>query len=271
MSGEADNLKTQLSQFDLSEGEVKVYLHLQTSGKSTPLEMSKKLKLSRTKVYRVIEKLLNKGLIIEKIEGHGKKYIAQRPSRFLEILSEKERELSLLQMSAPSIVNQLNSLAPQIDSKTQILHYRGVEGLKQVVWNTTKVDGTFRIYEVGNSMDVFLSQEFAERVRLELSKNQKNKFRQLTNLKEIRNFTNVTEHVKQWEGRHIPQNKLEIKVEIQIYNDCYAMYEYTKDEVFIVEIYNKELADMQKQVYDLIWESAMPMKVIEAGGRAILE
>lgn len=271
MSDSPDNLEKQLQQFGLSESEVKIYLHLLKKGKGTALALSKDLKIARTKVYRIIEKLMTKGLVLERVEGYGKKFVAQSPEKFLEIVNKKERDLSLLQMSAPSIVNQLKSLEPQISPETKILHYRGVEGLKQVVWNTTKTQDIFRIYEIGNSMTEFLPQSFAERVRLEFTKKPKIRLKQLTNLKKIENFTEITEHVNQWEGRHIPKSILDIKVEVQIYNDCYSMYEYTKEEVFIVEIYNQELADMQKQVFDLAWEAAKPMKVIDPRGETILE
>ena len=44
------------------------------------------------------------------------------------------------------------------------------------------------------------------------------------------------------------------------------MYTYEKKDIFCVEIYNKDLADMQKQLFDFLWEKAIPMRIIDIHG-----
>jgi sugar-specific transcriptional regulator TrmB len=270
LSGEADNIKSQLEQFGLSEEEVKLYIYLLSHGKLTPLYLSRKLKIARTKIYRLLEKLIEKSLVIEEVTSKGKNFRASDPTKLLNIVNKKEKELLLLKSSTTALINQLNALVPNISSETKILSYRGIEGLKQVLWNTTKVKDSLRIYEMAESMNKFVDFEFAEEIRLQSSKIKNAKFRQLTNLTRIGEFTNIIEHLKQWEVRHIPKEKLEIKFEAQIYNDVYVMYEYTKEDIFIVEIYNKDLADMQKQIFDLLWNDARKLKLVGKRGEAIL-
>ena len=61
---------------------------------------------------------------------------------------------------------------------------------------------------------------------------------------------------------------LTMKFEVLIYNDVYAMYQYGRGEEFCVEIYNPELATMQKQLFDYVWQTAQPMKKIGTHGEA---
>lgn len=273
MSDQADSVMRQLQQFGLSKDEVRVYLELLKSNPVSALKLSRDLDIARTKVYRLIEKLLDKGLIKEEVKGYGKKFLAEDPEKLILILNEKEKDLDLLKSSAPNIVKHLTTLQPMMDSDTKIIHYRGEEGLKQVIWNSTKCEGEyFRIYEFGFSMEAFLDHSYSEKVRREfVTNNPKLKYRQLTNLKSIDTDTDVKHMVDNWEVRYLPKEKLDIKAEIQIYNDVYCLYEYHKDDVFIVEIVNNDIAEMQKQIYDLIWEQAQPLKKLGDRGKARLK
>jgi len=95
--------------------------------------------------------------------------------------------------------------------------------------------------------------------------------RTLTNLKKIPSWTSVSEMIeKYWEVRHVPENQLKIKFEVLIYNDVYVMYRYDGKEVFCVEIYNQELADMQRQTFEYMWRKAKKFKVVDDRGKAEL-
>lgn len=268
MSERADNVIFQLKQFGLSEDSAKLYLYIYKGNGATALSASKDLGIARTKIYRLLEKLIESGLVIEEVRVYGRKFMAIDPQKFLQIVNEKERDLLLLKSSAPTLVNQLEALKPTISPDTKILHYRGVEGLKQVTWNTTKAKGIFRIYEIKH-MNAFLNREFAEKVRKTFADNNI-KVQQLTNLRKFEEYTEISEHVEDWSVRYIDPKVINIKFEIAIYNDVYVMYEYTGEDVFIAEIYNKTLAKMQKQIFDTIWKSAKPLKILNLRGRAEL-
>lgn len=270
MSGETDKLLKQLLQFDLSDDEGKLYMYVLEQGRVTALKASKDLKIARTKIYRLIEKLVEKRLIIEEVRNYGTKFRAESPERFLDILNDKEKELLLLKSTTPTLVNQLEALQSLMGQESKILHYRGAEGLKQVTWNSTKTKGDFRIYEI-DLMHAMVDYEFSEKTRREFAKNPRTTIYQLTNQTKFEDFTTVKKHVKQWQLRHIPKSVLDIKFEIQIYNDVYCMLDYTDEDVFIVEIYNQNLADMQKQIFDAVWSIAKPMKITSEQGAAELQ
>lgn len=269
MSGDTDSLSKLLTQFDMSEDEGKLYIYSLKEDRITALQASKDLKIARTKVYRLLEKLIERGIMIEEVRDYGTKFRAQSPEKFLEIMHQKEKELLMLKSTTPTLVNQLASLQSLIGPDSKILNYRGAEGLKQVTWNSTKTKGDFRIYEI-SSLHSMVDYEFAEKARQEFAKKPQNSFYQLTNETSFEDFTLITQHIEQWNVRHVPKSVLNIQFEVHIYNDVYCMLDYKDDDVFIVEIYNQKLADMQKQIFDVVWNSAQEMKIVSKRGKAKL-
>lgn len=270
LSVKTDVLIKNLQSFGLEPDESKLYIFILRNKRITPLQASKNLKISRTRIYRMLGKLSKLGLIKEEIRDYGSKFIASPISSLNKIIDRKSSDLEVLKEKAPNLFNQLTMISAVSDNESKILHYRGQEGLEQVTWNSTKVDGEFSIYEI-NIMDTFLDKKFAEKTRLEYTKNPRNRFKQITNFTEFNDFTNVSRMIEIWEVRHIPKEILDIQFEILFYNDVTCMYEYIDDEIFIVEIYNQKLVDMQKQIFDIVWNTAKPLKILSKKGRAVLE
>lgn len=269
MSDKADNVIEQLTKFGINKEEALVYITLLQSQQMTALALSRELKIARTKIYRLLEKLTEAGLVTEEVKDYGTKFRAAPYETLNIFITDKEHELQTLKENAPNLFNQLALLQTQSTEKSKILFYRGVEGLKQVTWNSTKVKGDFRIYEI-DLLHSVVDTEFAEKCRREFAKN-KSTFFQLTNATSFSDHTKVTEHIKQWNVRHIPKEELNITFEIQIYNDVTAMFEYTDKDIFIVEIHNQKLAQVQKQIYDLVFRQAVPMIKTSEFGAAELD
>ena len=125
-------------------------------------------------------------------------------------------------------------------------------------------------YEIATA-DVYLPHKEAERLRKGFVEN-KITTRTITNVTKIPNFTEVEELVHSWwEIRSIEPKKLRITADVFIYNDVYAICNYLgKNDVFCLEIHNKNLANLQKDIFFQIWEMASPMQIIGRRGRAEL-
>ena len=81
------------------------------------------------------------------------------------------------------------------------------------------------------------------------------------------NWTEITQLATDfWECRYIPKSSFEVTFEILIYNDVYTMYNYQNNDVVGVEIHNKQLADMQGQIFDYLWNSSQPLKLLNKHG-----
>jgi hypothetical protein len=159
------------------------------------------------------------------------------------------------------------SAAQQTDSK--VLYYEGVEGLKQVSYNITKAQDSVRVFEMAH-LSQFLPIAFAESIREKLVEHKITTL-DLTNHKHLSGFTDITEMIERYSHyRYIDPKKLTIEFEVLIYNDVYATYTYQNETIFAVEIYNRELAAMQKQLFDFVWNQAQPMQFTDKRGAVSL-
>ena len=92
----ADELKQELSNFDLTANQSKVYIFLGKYGSKTAPEVCKALKIARTETYQLLASLQKKG-IVSATFGHPIKFSALALNKAIKTLVnvEKERVRSL--------------------------------------------------------------------------------------------------------------------------------------------------------------------------------
>ncbi len=269
MSEQTDKLIIQLQAFGLTEEEAKIFLLLFEKGEKSALQLSRELHIARTKVYRLLDKLYEKGLINRKHDDLGFKFGANSYKQLERLVSEKEAELTKIKQEMPSIFSELSTIEKKASGDSKVLYYTGIEGLKQVTWNSIQAKGELCTMELIN-MSGFLDLAFAEKVREEMVLKKTN-IRQLSNLAHMGPYTKVKGVVDYWQCRYLDPKLLKIEFEVLIYNNVYAMYTYQKDEIFCVEVINADLALMQKQLFNYIWKTAKPMKILNPEGEALLK
>lgn len=270
MSEQTDNLILLLTPLGFKEEDARIYLLLRESSSLTALQISRNLELPRTRVYRILDNLLKLGLVVSHLDSRGQRYEAADHEQLEALVAQKEFEAKTFKRNLEVLEEQLSHLPNMSNKSSKVLYYQGVEGLKQVTWNSLKAKGELLTMEVSD-MNAFLDKAYAEDMRLRFIDN-KVKIRTLTNAAKIPPWTAVAHEMveKYWTIRHIPEKHMRINFEILIYNDVYALYRYQGKDIFCVEIYNKELAEMQRQVFEFMWRSAKRFKVLNNKGEAVL-
>jgi len=266
MSEQTDNLLSLLEPFGLTREESKIYLDLLEKKVSTALSLSRSSHIGRTKVYRILDKLIEKKLVVQQLDSGGFKFMANDPKQLSLLLVKKESELVSLQKTLPQVVEMLQSKVDSGKSGSKILYYRGHEGLSQVNWNLLRAQKELLSYEVSTA-NAYLPQVEAEKLRQSLV-DKKIITRTLTNNTHQQPFTEIVELVKNWwELRHISPKILQIQADIFIYNDIYAVCNYLDSgDVFCFEIYNQNMAQMQKEIFRNLWQGAKLMKSTDDKG-----
>ncbi|MFC1780258.1 helix-turn-helix domain-containing protein, partial [Patescibacteria group bacterium] len=138
MSKQTDKLSRLLKPFGLNEEESSIYLVLLEKGTNSALEISRLLHMGRTKVYRILEKLTEKNLINEIMDESGKKFEASSIDKLEMMIGEKENELEKLKESKDEIFKELEFFKGKKSKKSKTLYYSGLNGLKQITWNSLK-------------------------------------------------------------------------------------------------------------------------------------
>jgi predicted transcriptional regulator len=254
--------KENLKAFGLLDKEVAVYLQLLKSGILTPLELSRLTKINRTSIYRAIEKLVQKGLITEKIEQNSTKYCAMDPEYLNTLLKEEKNRVLQIETFLPNTINDLENLRNEGSAPVSVKYYRGIEGLKQVLWNILKSnDGKGVVGYARDLMENHMDAVFMENWRDEICKRNIVTY-EITNTPEedyvwTKNKTYVEKHYKQ---RYIAPTILNTHHINWIYNDTLTYYYANNNDYWAVEIVNKEIADVQRQIFWILWEKGVEME-----------
>ncbi len=248
----------------------KIYLFLLEHGEKSALEISRQLPLPRTKVYRILDNLTDKKLVIRTMASSGFRFLAANPQQLEVNLKENAAQLRKLQQQSQDLIAELSTLASTFHSSSEVRYFSGLDGLKQVTCNSLAAKNKLYIFELDQDMSKFIDYEFSEHIRRELVSHQITT-NQLTNLTKILPHTEVSELVESyWNIRHIPPKEFRIRFEVLLYNDVSALYTYQGGEAFCVEIHNANLAQMQKQLFKFVWKQAKPMTVTDSFGSAEL-
>lgn len=233
-----------------------IYLALHTHGPQTISELSRNAQVERTRIYRLIDKLLESNLI--EIESHYKRGIVKpAPIANLHILiTQKEQELKSLQDELELIEQVLarNSLS---SPATRVQFYQGPEGVRQTFWNQTKAkteivsilyenmqnktDLKFfeRWMEKCNEQQIHLRSVYGDR----FIKTQKDWYAKHSN-----------QRLKYWQGRYIAENVFPINYSTVIYDNVVTYYNWKDGEVFGIELYNKDIANAQRALFEMLWQ-----------------
>lgn len=271
MSEQADTLTSLLIPFGLTSEEARVYLVLLENGALSALQISRKLQMGRTKVYRILDTLIAFGLVDNQFDEVGFKFRAEPPEKLTLMVNKKKAEAEALHRTLPQVQTALLSRIGAVETGSKVLYYRGLKGLSQVNWNLLKAKGEFLSFEVATA-DAYLPPKEAEELRQELVDNQI-LCRNVYNKTHLEPFTQVGELVRKWwQVRYIDPKEFKIQVDVFIYNQVYAMCHYLGGgDVFCVEMYNEKLAAMQKQLFEYVWVRAKPMKVLNEQGEAVVK
>jgi len=269
MSEETDKITTSLKHYGLDSDESIIYLTLLENSELSALEISRLVKIARTRVYRILDKLIEKRLVILKQASSGFRFVADDPGRIEELVTQKEVEVQELKNGVVELIDDMNKIVGRAKSNSKVLYYQGQRGLSQVNWNLIKAKGGILSYEVATA-DAYMPKLEAEKMREAIVKNEI-MIRSITNKTRIEPFTKVTELVEKcWEVRSVEEKILKVTGDVFIYNDVYAWCQYLGEgEVFCVEIYNEKMAQMQRQLFESLWRISTKMNFVGNEGMAI--
>lgn len=141
--------KQSLIAFGLTSQEADMYIWLKNKPAQTVVDIARSLSMPRTSVYDAIDKLTKRGLIA-KVIVHKSLKIRALPIDILQTVIDKETEkLKNLEQHLVGLKKEL--LVPRgSDALTEVTYYHGVEGFKQLMWNTLSArDEIIRYPEFG--------------------------------------------------------------------------------------------------------------------------
>ncbi len=238
-----------------------LYLALHANGPQTISELSRSAHVERTRIYRLIDKLMASNLI--EIETHYKRGIVKAaPISNLHILiTQKEQEVKNLQDELELIEQVLgrNSLS---NPATRVQFYHGVSGIRQMQWNqvTSKTDCLSIIDEpINDALGKAFTTRWADALR---QNNVRLRMIESPHFVEViqkwYKRENVPELVPNHESRIIAPKVFRIAHNMDIWENVVAYCNWKDGEIYGIELYNKDIADAQRQLFEILWAQAIP-------------
>ena len=237
-----------------------LYLALYAHGPQTISELSRTSKVERTRIYRLLDTLMESNLV--EVESHYKRGIIKAaPISNLHILiAEKQQEVKSLEQEL-GLIEQVLSKNSLSNPVSRVQFYRGPEGYKQMFWNESKAKSEV-LCVVHSIAQPKVNKVFFERWVEQCNANG-------TRFREVHG-DDFRESEKEWfkvhnnlrlahyEPRYISSQEFPITHSVDTYDNVVAYYNWKDGEIFGIEIYNQEIADTQRQFFEMLWTKSKP-------------
>lgn len=121
MKYDSNKIIRKLRELDLTEREAKLYLTLLEKKSFAALELQHIAKIPRTKIYEVLQKMIDRGICTQRSIGRKKIYEAVEPSvAFERIIKNSEEEfLQNLEIKKEAASNLIKTLIPVYDENKE--------------------------------------------------------------------------------------------------------------------------------------------------------
>lgn len=256
-----ETIKKYLQKLDIEPETTDVYIELIKLGPSSALQLTRATKITRTQIYRHLEHLQSLGLASAEKLSYGTLFRALPLENLEGTIANKEAENAAIRRNLGNMGDILAAISGTGGPKATIQHYYGQGGLKQVNWNLTKAEKEFKVFEVAH-LSHHLDVAFARRCRERYIE------KGLTSYDLTNATTVIAKELEPFDpsksfSRHIDPKVLTINFEMYIYNDVVTLVDYSKDQPMALEIHHPALKMMMEQLFDSVWATAKPLKLLK--------
>ncbi len=238
-----------LGDVGFTEGESKVYLALLKLGESKVGPIITDSYISRSKVYDILERLIEKK-VVSKLEKNGiLVYRALPPHALLNMIKNKEKQLKQEEELLQKVLPQFALLRPK--EKTNIMVYEGFEGFKSMIDRTIEELEKNDIYEaMGISKTTESMRHYARKI-YEAQKIKKFKARSVFDEKGA--YKIMERRTPLHEIRVLPKN-WETPALFTIYKHTVGIHTGGEESIVSIVIVNKEIAKSFRATFKAMWE-----------------
>lgn len=248
-----------LKSIGLTAGEIRVYFALLKLGSSSTGSIIKMSKVSGSKVYEVLDRLIEKGLATV-VEKNGVNYYdATNPERIHDYLEEKKKSIQSDQTTVERILPEL-LLMRQFAKKGEARIYKGWEGMKsanQDIINTLKKGEEWLemgLSEQPKTWEIYFNKKQKVRAKKGIV------HKALINIK-YQTLYHARRKLPHTEYRFLPE-KFNMPMSTEIYGSKVAFFVLEEQDPMVIVIESKAVADSFRQYFYALWEqSKYPTKI----------
>lgn len=237
-----DMKEDDLMEFGFSKNEAKVYLALVDLGSATGSSIAERSKVHRTNVYDAIERLIEKGLVSYVSKDKTRYFEVTDPKNLMNLLKSKEDQLKRIM---PELL-----LSKQLSKKTEVQVSEGVISARNALMNLLNYKQDIFIFGVPKEApkvlgDYLLERYHNERVKAKIFE------KVIYNEDAIDRITQLKK-TPLCEVKVLPKD-FNSPMSINICGDEVFFALFSRDPCLIIQIKSKDVAEMYKKYFDLMW------------------
>ncbi|MDQ7814326.1 MAG: helix-turn-helix domain-containing protein [Patescibacteria group bacterium] len=248
-------LETALEDIGLSEKEQKVYLELLKIGTGKAGILAKKTELNRTSVYDILESLSRKGIISSYRKGSQTFFSATDPRRLLSYLEQEKADrvarIEANKLRLEALLPQFISLQDISSNRPKVQFFEGEKGMSEAYEDTLESRGPIFAYANVATMHEGLPNFFPQYYKRRAAK--KIFIRAICPQNEMTLERHKYDQEEMREIRFLPNAEITFSPEVNIYNNKMLIASWNEKMAIIIE--SKELSDLQKLTFELVWQS----------------
>ena len=248
-----------LKQLGLNDNEILVYEELLKSGKQKASQISKKTPLKRGLIYKTLEDLEEKGLIIREDAKNIVSTFTPIHPNVLKGLAENQ--LKTAQNAQESLQNEIGSLISMYNlanNKPGVEFYEGIEGIKKVINDVlTATETVCTIIDLEQlEQDTPIKKINTEHLKQRKLKKIYKKILVPNTAYSRNNLKNYNPEIT--ELRILPK-KIHIESTMQIYDNKITYATSKKNARIGMIITDESTYLMHKNIFEILWEISTPI------------
>jgi sugar-specific transcriptional regulator TrmB len=237
-----------LKQFGLSDKESALYLALLELGSADVATISKKADVKRPTAYVLLDELKDKGFVSLQ-DGPSKQFQAEDPRK---ILAYERTKVAQLEKMLPGMLG----LSSKSEHKPGTRFFVGKEGIKAVYEESLLQPAGSEMLAIGNAEAVERSLEDFQNWYIKRRAESDIPMRAIIPATPEGLRIAARDATELRETRLLEPNEFTEPVEVNIYANKISAVSFVENELIGVIIESRVLANVHRQIFELLWKSA---------------
>lgn len=248
-------MNSTLKHLGFSDKEATIYLYLVNNQPQTAAELAKNLRESRTNIYMVLEKLVQRGVIANDDSEPVRRFAAVDPTSLQNLLKDKQRDVILAKQALDTALPELIASFNLGQQRPGVVYLEGLAGLKASLSDMDKAKTDLLLWgsDLANQdVDAWQSIEIAGYKRRAKNIQTRCLFHEAAmNWPHLEEFASKGFKVRIWGSQPF-------EGEIAIYDDKVAITTYAPT-IIITVLTNQIIANTFRTIFENCWQTALPL------------
>jgi DNA-binding MarR family transcriptional regulator len=249
----------ELQKLGLNEHEARVYLAALSLGPSTASQIADQTNIKRPTVYLAAENLIKQGLMHQTVDKK-RLFVAEKPQKLEKLTKRMRRQVIDAEILLENILPGLIKLPKQFSEEPQVTFYSGIQGMKNILLEITASNSSWHFF--GSTTKVLQSPArpeilalIGEGVKIRRGMDPKRpKIYFITDAGILGLKGGFEKMVTPWREMKILPGQINSGSGFIIFEDKLAIINF-ENKPFAAVIKSKEVVEVVKVMYQLIWRS----------------